>query len=529
MQRPSRSTVLICVAALVIAALIGVVVTSNGGSNAPHPPNGVTDKQAKLAVGGDTSVVAEIISPKGRHHLPLVVLPTSWGSSTQEYRTFGYQLADDGFQVVAYAQPGFAGSTGTIDYAGTATQRVASRVIDWALAHTKADPKRIGMLGVSYGAGVSLLAAARDARIKAVVAMSTWTDLAACFHANDTTSVTALGGLLASAAKTGNLSGDWTHVASSLRTNPAAAGTQVEHLAKARSPISVVDALNRNRPAIMIANAFEDSIIPPLQLVSFYNRLTGPKRLQLAPGDHGGPEYPGLHGQPDTTTASALAWLRHYLGGADNHIEQQLPVRLQDIATRSWHAYRSWPSNATTLQLGRPGSGSGFSVGATHSWTAGITAGTDTIATSGPGQILSGQAYEPPTITLGKVAAKHAFAWLGPAVAKPSVLSGTPHLRLNVRASTGAASLFTYLYDVGATGRATLLSVTPYTSTRARTASTISFELQPTSWTFAAGHRLGMVIDTVDSRWHSASAAGSRVTLSSSTAHPASLTLPLKT
>ena len=47
---------------------------------------------------------------------------------------------------------------------------------------------------------------------------------------------------------------------------------------------AVIGALNKNRPAIMMANGYQDSIFGPQQLVDFFAGLTTPKRLQLAPG-----------------------------------------------------------------------------------------------------------------------------------------------------------------------------------------------------------------------------------------------------
>ena len=38
------------------------------------------------------------------------------------------------------------------------------------------DVDRVAMVGISYGAGLALLGADRDQRIKAVVAMSGWTE-----------------------------------------------------------------------------------------------------------------------------------------------------------------------------------------------------------------------------------------------------------------------------------------------------------------------------------------------------------------
>lgn len=526
MRRPSRPQLLIGAAALAVLGTVVGLLVATGGSNGPHPPRGITDRQVRIPLDGGGTLSAEVITPRGSGRVPLVVLPASWGSSASEYRYLGYQLAEAGDQVVSYAQPGFGGSGGTIDYAGPATQQAASKVIDWALAHTRGDPHRIGMAGASYGAGVSLLAAAHDNRIRAVVAMSTWTDLAATFDANDTTSVDSLGGLLADAAKTGNLSAQWTAIARQLTTDPAAAGRSVTALSPVRSPSSVVAALNRNHPAIMLANAFEDSIIAPQQLVDFYGRLTGPKRLRLAPGDHGGPEYPGLLGQPDATTAAARAWLAHYVGGVANGIDRQPPIQLQDVVTRTWHSYRSWPAATSTVQLGRPDSASAIATGGATTWTATIAAGTDTAATSGPSAIGSGPTYRPPTIRITAVERRNGLVWVGPAVASPTLLSGTPRLRVDVRSSSGVASLFVYLYDVAPDRTATLMSVTPDTTTAAGTATPVSLDLQPTSWTFAPGHRLALVIDTVDPRWHSASRPGSTVTLSSSASDPASLALP---
>lgn len=45
------------------------------------------------------------------------------------------------------------------------------------IKNTNADPDRIGSSGISYGGGISLLAAAFDSRIKSVVSMSCWIDL----------------------------------------------------------------------------------------------------------------------------------------------------------------------------------------------------------------------------------------------------------------------------------------------------------------------------------------------------------------
>lgn len=55
---------------------------------------------------------------------------------------------------------------------------------------------------------------------------------------------------------------------------------------RVRSPVTYVSSLNATRPAVLLANAYGDSLFPPNQLVDVYNALTTPKRLRLAPSDH---------------------------------------------------------------------------------------------------------------------------------------------------------------------------------------------------------------------------------------------------
>ncbi|MEU1617122.1 CocE/NonD family hydrolase [Streptomyces sp. NPDC005722] len=52
-----------------------------------------------------------------------------------------------------------------------------SEVVDRTLANTPADPGRIDMASVSYGAGPTLMGAAHDPRVEAVTALSGWSDL----------------------------------------------------------------------------------------------------------------------------------------------------------------------------------------------------------------------------------------------------------------------------------------------------------------------------------------------------------------
>jgi predicted acyl esterase len=529
-----RRSVWLTRAALIIAAVLVLggaiyVVARNGRK--PTPPDKIqgvrSDVQTKIPVGGGVSLVGEVITPKGSGRFPLVVMPTAFGAPLTQYHGFAGVLARDGYQVVTYVQRGFHESGGKVDFADTPTQRDVSSVISWALAHAPADADHVGLFGTSYGAGVSLLGAARDTRVKAVVATSGWSDFGAVFDENNTTSASALPLLLNVAANAGKPAAALQALKATLLTDPARANAALTSMARTRSAAALLPQLNAHHPAIMLASGYADSVLPPESLISFYDKLTGPKRFQLAPGDHGSPEYAGLLGQPNPVTTAAHQWLDHYLKGTANGIDRQDPVQLQDVVTHAVHGFRSWPTAATALQLGRPNSAGDATEGDPQSWTADIDAGADTAARSGPSTITSTAAYQPPRVTLAAVGRDDAYTWTGAPVTQQTTLAGLPRLALTVTSSTGSASLFAYLYDVDPAGTGLLMSVTPYTATSARTPTPVTFPLSPVGWTLAAGHRLGLVIDTMDARWRSVSRPGSTVTLSSSSTAPATLTVPI--
>jgi predicted acyl esterase len=517
MRRPPWATwpvLALAVVVAVAAAVVVVVVSSGGGKVTPaKPPPGVaSDRAVKIPAAGGVTLLAEVITPKGAGPFPLVVMPGSWGSGPTEYRAPGLQFAAAGYQVVSYAQRGFKGSGGAIDFAGPKTRADVTTVIDWALAHTHADRQHIGMLGISYGAGISLLAAAADPRVKAVVAMSGWADLAQALAPNATTNVACLHLLLDGyRKKAGALSPELQTLADSLSSGNATEPARLlAALSRGRSAADQVAALNKNRPAIMLANAYQDSIVDPAQIVPFFNRLTTPKRLQLAPGDHGGPEEDGLLGQPDATFADAKKWIDHYLMGKDNGIDRADPIQLSDGATKTTHSFRTWPAAASSISV------------ASAPWTHSLTTGTDSGAASGPLFTLRPNPFHPPTMRFASVKEDQAFTWSGAPQASPTVISGSPTLHLDIAASASPTTIYTYLYDVDGSGDATLMTYAPDSVAAGRTTIT----LRPTSWTVATGHHVALVVDTVDQRYISDAPSGSTVTLSATASSPATLALP---
>lgn len=159
-------------AALIAGTALGLAPTAQAASAAV--------RFVDIAGDGGTVLKANVVTPAGAdgsRRYPLLVMPTSWGLPQVEYLAQAQKLADSGYVVLTYNVRGFWQSGGEIEVAGPPDVADASKVIDWALANTPADAQKVGMAGVSYGAGISLLAAAHDKRIKAVSAMSGWADL----------------------------------------------------------------------------------------------------------------------------------------------------------------------------------------------------------------------------------------------------------------------------------------------------------------------------------------------------------------
>lgn len=533
MRRPSSVPRALLTAALLIvligaAAVVFVIVRSNNPARFKPIAGVASDRAATIRAHDGISLGAEVITPRGAGPFPLLVMPGSWGAAASEYRFPGEQFAADGYQVVSYGQRGAKGSGGTADFAGDDSRKDLTTVIDWALAHTHADRSHIGLLGISYGAGISLLEAAHDSRIKAVVAMSGWSSLLGGLAPNSTPNVQSMHSLLDSRLRTGRLAGSLRELALSLTGPPTTTTAVLDSMSPTRSPNAVVAALNRNDPAIMLANAYEDSILDPSPLVPFFNALTTPKRWQLAPGDHGGPEQPALVGKADQTFADAKSWLDHYLRGRANGIDRADPIQLVDGATGVRHGYKTWPS-AVPLQLGVPNTARNLlaagstGVATATGWSRTLTTGVDSGATAGPFFLFRPVPYHAPRLTTAAVNANAAWIWNGTAAPRPTTVSGSPTVTVTVTSSSPLTTFYAYLYDVAPTGTATLMTYAPDTTA----SGDVTVSLRPTSWTVRAGDHLLLAVDTVDPRYASAAPAGSTLTLASSAAAPAVLRLPI--
>jgi dipeptidyl aminopeptidase/acylaminoacyl peptidase len=112
---------------------------------------------------------------------PAVIVLHGWGEAgpngARRVDPVARELSEQGFVALALSMRGWPPSGGADDCGYRQPDDIA-RAAEWLAALPGVDPDRIGVLGFSQGDQVALLAAARSARIRAVVAYYPVTDVA---------------------------------------------------------------------------------------------------------------------------------------------------------------------------------------------------------------------------------------------------------------------------------------------------------------------------------------------------------------
>jgi dienelactone hydrolase len=531
-MRFSRVVLFTVLASVVVAA--GLFAPSSTGLR-PAAAAASSIRLADITAADGVVLKANVISPSVAGPRPAIVFINSWGLNDAEYLAQAQQLAAKGYLVLSYTTRGFWGSGGTIEVAGPKDIADVSTVLDWLLANTAADPARIGLSGVSYGAGISLIAAGHDPRIKAVAALSAWTDLEESMYGNRTRRGQAVALLKVAAEVTGRPSPDLKLAMDRYFANRDV--DEVRGWARVRSAVTYVGAINRNGPAILLANAYGDSLFPPNQLVDFYGRLTGPKRLELAPGDHAVAEATGLLGLPNAVWTSVHRWLDQYVAGVPTGIGQEPPVVLEPRGAARSEGYANWADvtgrkqryglgamrwyDRTGPLAANPGTG----------WDRKIWTGVDTVADGGIAILTNGwEALTgiPPTAWLPAVNRLNAGVWVSSPLPSAGAVRGIATLHLTYTPSTDDAMIVAYLYDVDALGTGRLVTHVPYTGGRAGSPDAADLVFPATAYDVPAGHRLAVIVDTEDPLYLDTNRVGGTVTFGSPASDPSWLDVPLR-
>ncbi|WDE14111.1 alpha/beta fold hydrolase [Thalassomonas haliotis] len=456
-----------------------------------------------------TILEANIFIPtQEAEHYPAIIFINSWGMNEYQYLVEAARFAEQGYLVLSYSTRGFGQSEGKIATAGPEDIQDVSAAIDFLLANYPVDVNRIGVSGISYGSGISLLSAASDARISAVAAMSTWGSLTESLYGQYTPRL-IWGGLLTGI---GYLTGDPSDeiAINYLDLLKQERIDEITVWADIRSPLSYVDKLNERRVPVYLANNFGDNLFQPNSVLALYQALAGPKKLDLSQGTHAVGEVLGMGKSNHRIWNNAHAWFDFYLKEENNGINEQAPVAME-VKFGDYEELTDWPSPAISPQTlylhEKEIDGDGDMKPAPYSpwWpkTDRFYSGLDTLATTGI-PLLSyfiEDVVEVPIISsMPLINSINAIRWESDWLTREMKLRGIPKIHLQLTPSKSQALLVAYLYDVDWTGTGRLISHAPYTLLNAIPGQPLSLDLEmvATAYDVPAGHYLSLVIDTSD-------------------------------
>lgn len=505
---------------------------------------------------------------------PLVIVPAGWTPVGWPLFEYAYlTLALKGYHVLAYTPrgigwtfapntnlPWFGTSEGKIKVAGREDWEDGQKVIDFAIA--KLNPTRIGFLGESYGSGIAQLVAAHDQRVDAVAALSTWGNLATSLYDNKTRHLKAVAALLGLTG--GEKEDKFDQVELDILAKFAEDRDMEDVITwgTERAPEKYIDTAERPGIPTFFSNTWHEGLFPANQVLTTFNKLSEPKRLNMWIGDHAAPEGPGLIAPPmpgagpNVPLREAYAWLDHYLKDEDNGVGDWPQVNNQVMFTYATkpasgngenviveparrEEKSSWDEVTTSTELltltdqsdGRDGA---LGPSGTPGWQRVFTVGKEPEVVAMDAIMATGQAEwagNPKIYQTNEIDRGHALVWTtrpleasnGGAARR---IRGVPRLTLTVESTEESATVVAYLLDVDPDGAANIITHEPNTVSSGRPV-TVTWKLQAAAYDIAAGHRLMLVVDGLDPLYSTASVVDSRITISSSEGAPAHLELPL--
>ncbi|WP_344836502.1 alpha/beta fold hydrolase [Actinocorallia longicatena] len=433
---------------------------------------------------------ATFFKPVGTAKGPAVLLAHGFGGEKDDMAGQARTLARRGYAVLTWSARGFGKSGGEIalnspDYEVKDT----SQLIDWVARRPEVvldragDPK-VGMAGPSYGGAISLLTAAYDPRVDAIVPSITWNDLstalvpggvfkklwAGLFFTGESKGSTACGRFLP------ELCTMYQRVAETGIATPA----DLEVLRR-RSPVT---APGIKAPTLLVQGQ-ADSLFPLDQADANARAAEGPVSVVWFQGGHDG-------GPAESTRLSGLTvnWFDRYLKGRDVETAPAFTVTRAagldsangqlSIQAATDDRYPELGSDPAELPLeGREQ--------AVQNPAGGVPASISAVPGLGALSGLSGLAGGGPALDMPGQAATFQTAPLTTALR----VTGQPKVRIR---TDREATLFAKLYDVGPGGAAParLLAQPVKVNGEAEIA------LPSLDYEFARGHRLRVVLVTTD-------------------------------
>ncbi|GAB4566737.1 MAG: CocE/NonD family hydrolase [Haliangiales bacterium] len=457
--------------------------------------------------GDGTALTGNVFEPASDGSLaPAVVFVNSWALNEYEYLVPAAALAERGYIVLSYNTRGFGTSEGLINVAGPDDMADLRAALDWLEANTAVDVERIGMAGISYGAGISLLGLAQEPRVKTAVAMSGWADLGDSLYKAETPRLAWGLILLGSGYFTGRMDPIIAQQFENLLSNESVADTLA--WASERSPATFIDNLNEAGKPVYLSSNLSDTLFNPNQMLDFFERLSVPKRLDLNQGTHATAELLGLLGFSNYVWDNAYDWFDFWLRDQDNGVLDQPQVTIEKKFSHERLGLSEWPAPGSVSErfylTPRFLLDGGLSTAPNQTTrTNTVITGVDTVATTGIpvlSELLESSVDVPVLASIPAVNGLHGLSFWSDFVSDGLEIVGRPQLSLRLRSSADTAHVNVYLYDVNLFGVGTLIThgSASLHDIAPDQLQTIEVDLNATAYDLPAGHRVAVVIDGFD-------------------------------
>ena len=516
MPRP-RAARTFALAALTLVA--GLLVPAQ----AAPPPNGSVWSETYIDTPDGERLHVDVLRPKGyaptrRTPVILVVSPylgmvsqtEARGPSNRFHDFFeGAKVFARGYSVVMVSLRGTGGSSGCLDILGPGEQTDVVTAVKWA-ATQKWSTGKVGMYGKSYDANTGMAGAAlRPAGLAAVVAQQVVPDR---YRGSYNDRVRFAQSYLYPAATYGgaaegtfSINNDPEYIANSASRGADCQAFLADHYgddpksAFWRARDFVTKAKGSRVPVFMTTGYVDANTNIGGGAVDYFRMLAGPKRLWIGWWDHvRGNDLAG-----DEPAMGRYGFFAEVMRFYDEHLKGVRPARRDvTVAAQSsdgrWTAETAWPPRDARSLTGALKAGTydddGTNRGSKDS-SAGPGGGPSTDQQTGAG------------------------SWtFSPPLRRAARLAGIPAATVKLAPVVARTNVVVNVYDVAPDGTATMVT---RGAALVDAAGSKAVRLFPTDWTFARGHRVGVLVSGANSEAYTHVPTNTTVTVSSGT-----MTLP---
>jgi dienelactone hydrolase len=289
---------------------------------------------------GDVVLSADAFLPTPQtagEKFPVLIFANSWGCPQIEYLIRAANFATQGYVAIEYETRGWWSSQGIIDTAGPLDRADGSSVIDFVVSQAaawNADTTKIAFVGISYGAGISLMMAGFDSRVTTAVALSGWNNKTYMLYGNESPNK-EVHGLIDAAKDVGRPAPALESMVTDLFDHRNAT-EMFTSFANPRSPEMFLDQLNARQPPLFISSNFMDRLFRPEYMMDFVERLQGRKMVLFNQGGHAEPEGIGLLIHDNYIWNHVVLWVDYWLrNDTTNGILDEPTVQMQQGSLES--------------------------------------------------------------------------------------------------------------------------------------------------------------------------------------------------